>query len=141
MNISSIIYKVLGVDIVTIMLAVFFICLCIVNYCNISKYLKFINEFINVEVIDFQRLSNDICEIIFCTKEQLKNDSKLIRKFYYDNRSSGNAKSLKIVGDEELYNTGRCLEFFLEHKIYSVPNMFFLENGGKNKCITLMNED
>ena len=124
-----------------IMLAVFFIGLCIVNYCNISKHLKFINEFINVEVIDFKKLSNDIYEILFCTKEQLKNDSKLIRKFYIDNRSSYNTKSLKIVGDQELYNTGKCFEFFIEHKIYSVPNMCFLENGRKNKCITLMNED
>ena len=125
----------------TIMLAIFFIGICIINYYNISKYLKFINEFINVEVIDFQKLSNNICEILFCTKEQLKNDSKLIRKFYIDNRSSYNTKSLKIVGDEELYNTGKYLEFFIEHKIYSVPNMVFLENGRKNKCITLMNED
>lgn len=132
--------KRLGVDIVTIILVIFFVVIFVIGYYKINKYLRFVNEFVSVEEIDLQKLNKNILEILFCTKEQLKNNCKLILKFYADNKSNANTESLKIVGDEESFNTEKCLEFFKMYNIDHIPNMLFLENGTMMDYIVVTRE-
>lgn len=124
----------------TMMLAIFSIVVFVIAYYNTNKYLTFVNEFTSIEDINFQKLNDDMCEILFCTKEQLKNNCKLILKFYSDNKSNYNTKSLKILGDEESFNIEKSLEFFKTYKIDYIPSISFLEYGRKTDYITLEHE-
>ncbi|MBN1037038.1 hypothetical protein DWC20_16000 [Clostridium botulinum] len=145
--ISSIIYKNkivqiknLGVDIVRIMLTIFFILIFVISYYKTNKYLAFAKEFINIEEIDFQKLNVEKYEILFCTKEQLQKSCKLIFKFYFDNKCDYSIKKLKLLCDEKSFNNKKCVEFFMKHEIDYFPNMSFLENGKKINSIILTYE-
>ncbi|MDU5821655.1 MAG: hypothetical protein E6Z48_17220, partial [Clostridium butyricum] len=105
-------------------------------------YTIFVNEFININEVDFEKLDKGKYQILFCTRGQLENNCKVIRDFYRNFlKNDINIEKLKIVGDEKMFNEKKYNKFLIIHKINNIPSILLLENGEESEYVILTNEE